>query len=95
MAEASCADELELLSTTSLRVVIIVAAVASIATLLAFAWRARQLWQRDATGPVDSELAAERRANGRFMVFTGLLLLGMFVLLVLFLAAPSLSGSLC
>ena len=103
LAEVSCATETALLSTRALRVVIVVAAVASVATLAAYTWRGRQLWRRADAGDTDDsdapyphpELAVERGDNVRFMVTTGLLLLGMFTLFVLFLAAPSLGGSLC
>ena len=100
LAEVSCAEETALLSTRTLRLVIVAAAVVAAATLCAYAWRGRQLWRSNedpsaAGGPWATELASDRRDNRRFMVTTGLLLLGMFVLFVLFLAAPTLGGALC
>jgi hypothetical protein len=90
LAEASCADELDLVGTTALRVVILAGAAASIAVFVAYAVRARQLWATSDDQPSDQE-----RQNQRFMVTTGLMLLGLFVLFVLFLAAPAIGSSLC
>jgi len=106
IAELSCATETALLGTGALRVVIVVGAVAAAATLIAYALRGAQLWRADdahtdermhddageATRP---ELVAERRDSGRFMITIGLMLLSMFLLFVLFLAAPSIGGALC
>ena len=57
---------------------------------VAYAVRARRLWTTATTGP-----SAQQRQNQRFMVTTGLMLLGLFVLFVLFLAAPAIGSSLC
>jgi hypothetical protein len=82
VAEVACAEDLELVSTTALGIVIAAATAAGAALLLLYAWRARQL----VTG--DDE-------NQRFMATTGLLVLGLFVLFVLFLVAPAIGSSLC
>ena len=57
---------------------------------VAYAVRARRLWATSDDQPSD-----QQRQNQRFMVTTGLLLLGLFVLFVLFLAAPAIGSSLC
>lgn len=90
LAEASCADGLDLLSTTALRVVIVAGAAASVGAFVAYAVRARQLGATSHDPPAD-----EHTQNQRFMVTTGLMLLGLFVLFVLFLAAPAIGSSLC
>jgi hypothetical protein len=90
LAEASCADGLELLSTSTLRVVILAGAVASVGVYGTYAVRARRLLARDADQPSE-----EHGQNQRFMVTTGLMLISLFVLFVLFLAAPAIGASLC
>jgi hypothetical protein len=90
LAEASCSDGLDLLSTTALRIVIVAGAAASVGVFVVYAVRARQLWATS-----DDQPSAHDRENQRFMVTTGLMLLGMFVLFVLFLAAPAIGSSLC
>ena len=82
VAEVACAEELELVGTTALGVVIAAATAAGAALLLLYGWRARQL----VTGEDENE---------RFMATTGLIVLGLFVLFVLFLAAPAIGSSLC
>lgn len=89
LAEATCANGVKLLSQTALRVVIVAAAAGSVAVFVAYALRARRLWS-DA-----SDNGGQRGENQRFMVTTGLMLLGLFVLFVLFLAAPAIGSSLC
>jgi hypothetical protein len=90
LAEISCADGLDLVGTTTLRVVILVGAAASVGVFVVYAVRARQLWETSDDQPSD-----QQRQNQRFMVTTGLMLLGLFVLFVLFLAAPAIGSSLC
>jgi cytochrome b561 len=90
LAEVSCADELDLVSATTLRAVILSGAAASVGVFVAYAVRARQLWATSNDQPSD-----QQRQNQRFMVTTALMLLGMFVLFVLFLAAPAIGSSLC
>jgi cytochrome b561 len=90
LAEVSCADGLDLVGTTTLRVVILVGAAASVGVFVVYAVRARQLWETSDDQPSD-----QQRQNQRFMVTTGLMLLGLFVLFVLFLAAPAIGSSLC
>ncbi len=93
LGEASCAEELTLLGTSTLRTVIFAAAAATVAVFALYAWRARRLW---VTGVGDEAPGADdRRQNRQFMVITGLMLLGMFTLFVLFLAAPLIGASLC
>ncbi|MGI9052636.1 MAG: hypothetical protein ACR2HQ_08320 [Ilumatobacteraceae bacterium] len=94
LGEASCADELTLLGTGALRTVIFAAAAATVTVFALYAWRARRLWISAGVGD-DAAGADDRRQNRQFMVVTGLMLLGMFTLLVLFLAAPLLGASLC
>jgi cytochrome b561 len=90
LAEVSCADGLDLVGTTTLRVVVLVGAAASVGVFVVYAVRARQLWETSDDQPSD-----QQRQNQRFMVTTGLMLLGLFVLFVLFLAAPAIGSSLC
>ena len=89
LAEAGCAEELELVDETVLRLVVLAGGVASVVLLTAFAWRAARL-RRDAasTGPNDDD-------SERFMATTGLMLLGLFLLFVAFLALPVIGMSLC
>jgi hypothetical protein len=93
LAEASCAEQLQLLGSSTLRMTILAAAVAVVVVLLAYAWRARQLWPAHPDGTDD--VAQDRWLNRRFMVVTALMLLGMFVLFALFLAAPVVGATLC
>jgi hypothetical protein len=82
VAEAACADDLDLVSSTALGTVIAAATAAGAATLLLYAWRARQL-------------VSGGDENQRFMATTGLMVLGLFVLFVLFLVAPAIGSALC
>ena len=88
LAEAGCAEELELVDETVLRLVVLAGGVASAVLLTAFAWRAARLRRTasSASGDDDSE---------RFMATTGLMLLGLFLLFVAFLAVPVIGMSLC
>ena len=54
-----------------------------------YALRARHLWT------TAGEPSSQRDDNDRFMITTGLMLLGLFVLFVLFLAAPAIGTTLC
>jgi hypothetical protein len=87
VAEAGCAEDLELVDETVLRLVVLAGGVASVVLLTAFAWRAARM-RRDAApgGADDSE---------RFMATTGLMLLGLFLLFIAFLAIPVIGMSLC
>ena len=89
LAEASCSTSVSLFSTAALRAVIVAGAVGTLAVFGAYAVRARRLWT--ATGPA----ADQPEQNRRFMVLTGLMLLGLFAMFVLFLAAPAVGTSLC
>jgi hypothetical protein len=82
VAEAACAEDLELVGTTALGVLIAAATAAASALLLVYAWRARQL----VAGDDESQ---------RFMATTSLMVIGLFVLFVLFLAAPAIGAALC
>jgi hypothetical protein len=82
VAEVACAEELDLVGTTALGITIAAATAAGAALLVAYTWRARQL----ATGGDE---------NQRFMATTGLMVLGLFALFLLFLAAPVIGMSLC
>lgn len=101
LAEASCTQELELLGTGALRTVILAATVATVAVLAGYALRARWLWSSDGghhvgSGGVGSGPGADDRfQNRRFLLATGLMLLAMFALFALFLAAPVVGSSLC
>lgn len=98
LAEATCDEDLELLGTTTLRITIVAATAGSVAVLAVYAWRARQLWRSpaaDEASGAPGSVAEDRRENRRFMVITGLLLLAMFTLFVLFVAAPVIGSSLC
>jgi hypothetical protein len=89
LAEAGCAEHLDVLGAAALRAVIVGAAAAAIVLFGVYAMRARRLWSDAAGGDT------QREQNARFMVATGVLLLGLFVLFVLFLAAPAVGTSLC
>ena len=95
--EVTCADGLDLTSTATLRIVILAGAVASIVVFVLYAVLARRLWSTPdrARGDGDATATGPERENRRFMVTTGLLLLGLFTLFVLFLAAPAIGTSLC
>ncbi|MGH9271660.1 MAG: hypothetical protein ACRDZ2_10355 [Ilumatobacteraceae bacterium] len=101
LAEATCAPELELISTGALRTVILATTAATVAVLAGYALRARWLWSSDGgrhvgSGDVGSGSGADdRRQNRRFLLVTGLMLLAMFALFALFLAAPVVGSSLC
>jgi hypothetical protein len=101
LAEASCARDVEWLGTATLRAAILAATAASIAVLAWYAWRARRLWNSadphevGAGGVGDGVGTEDRRQNRRFLLVTGLMLLAMFALFALFMAAPVVSGSLC
>ena len=82
VAEVACAEQLELVGTTTLGVVIAAGAAAGAAVLLVSSLRVRQLL----TGGDE---------NQRFMATTSLMVLGLFALFVLFLAAPVIGMSLC
>jgi hypothetical protein len=94
LAEASCAEGVELLSSATLRAVVLGSAAGSGAVLLLCVGRAQRLWRSDTERPQDAA-AADRRDNRRFMLVVGVLLLAMFLLFVAFLAAPAAEGSLC
>ena len=89
LAEATCSTGVSLFSTGALRAVIVAGAVGTLAVFGAYAVRARRLWT--VSGPT----ARQPEQNQRFMVLVGLLLLGLFAMFVLFLAAPALGTSLC
>jgi hypothetical protein len=89
LAEASCSTSVSLLSTGVLRAVIVIGAVGTLAVFGACAVWARRLWAVTGMSGDQSE------PNQRFMVLTGVTLLGLFALFVLFLAAPAVGGSLC
>ena len=95
--EVTCADGLDLTSTATLRIVILAGAVASIVVFVLYAVLARRLWSTPdrPRGDGDATATGPERENRRFMVTTGLLLLGLFTLFVLFLAAPAIGTSLC
>ena len=95
LAEAGCAEELELVDETVLRLVVLAGGVASAVLLTAFAWRAGRLRR---SVPVDR--SAETTADivddsERFMATTGLMLLGLFMLFTAFLAVPVIGMTLC
>ena len=87
LAEAGCAEGLDLVDVTAVRVVILVLAAASVGVFVGYALRARALRATEADG--------QEAENQRFMAFTGTVILGLFVLFVLFLAAPAIGSSLC
>ena len=87
LAEAGCADDLDLVDVTLLRVVILALGVASVVAFVSYAGRARALRHSDTAG--------QQGENERFMATTGLVILGLFVLFVLFVAAPAIGSSLC
>lgn len=89
LAEATCSTGVSLFSTGALRAVIVAGAVGTLAVFGAYAVRARRLWT--VSGPT----ARQPEQNQRFMLLVGLLLLGLFAMFVLFLAAPALGTSLC
>lgn len=89
LAEATCSTGVSLFSTGALRAVIVAGAVGTLAVFGAYAVRARRLWT--VSGPT----ARQPEQNERFMLLVGLLLLGLFTMFVLFLAAPALGTSLC
>lgn len=99
LAEAGCAEELELVDETVLRLVVLAGGVASAVLLTAFAWRAGRVRR---SVPVDrsAETTAETTADivddsERFMATTGLMLLGLFMLFTAFLAVPVIGMTLC
>ena len=89
LAEATCSTGVSLFSTGALRAVIVAGAVGTIAVFGAYAVRARRLWT------VTGTTAGQPEQNQRFMVRIGLMLLGLFTMFVLFLAAPAVGTSLC
>ena len=96
LAEASCSGDLELLGTATLRTTVLAVTAGAIAVSIAYAWRARRLWGDPGSADVGAgEGADDRRQNRRFLLVTGSMLLGMFGLFTLFVAAPAISGSLC
>jgi hypothetical protein len=92
LAEASCSGDLELLGTATLRTTVLAVTAGAIAVYLGYAWRARRLWVDRGTA---ADEADDERQNRRFLLVTGSMLLGMFGLFALFVAAPVVSGSLC
>lgn len=82
VAEVACAEDLALVSSTGLGILIAAATAAGAAVLLLYAWRARQLVTAD-------------DENQRFMATTALMVIGLFVLFVLFVVAPAIGSSLC
>ena len=88
LAEAGCAEELELVDETVLRLVVLAGGVASAVLLTAFAWRAVRMRRGAASGGADDD-------SERFMATTGLMLLGLFLLFIAFLALPVIGLSLC
>ena len=88
LAEAGCADDLELVDETVLRLVVLAGGVAAVVLLTAFAWRATRMRRDAASGGADDD-------SERFMATTGLMLLGLFLLFVAFLALPVIGMSLC
>jgi hypothetical protein len=88
LAEAGCAEELELVDETVLRLVVLAGGVASVVLLTAFAWRAAHMRRDAASGGSGDD-------SERFMATTGLMLLGLFLLFVAFLALPVIGMSLC
>jgi hypothetical protein len=101
LAEASCSEDLQLLGTATLRTTVLASTAGAVAMLAAYAWRARRLWSSPESAGVGSggvgpgDGAEDRRQNRRFLLVTGSMLLGMFVLFALFVVAPVVSGSLC
>jgi hypothetical protein len=89
LAEAACSRSVSLFSTGALRAVIVAGAVGTLAVFGAYAARARRLWTMTGT------TTGQPEQNQRFMVITGLMLLGLFAMFVLFLAAPAVGTSLC
>ena len=87
LAEAGCAEELELVDETVLRLVVLAGGVASAVLLTAFAWRAGRLRRTASANTTDD--------TERFMATTGLMLLGLFLLFIAFLAVPVIGMSLC
>jgi hypothetical protein len=87
LAEAGCAEELELVDETVLRLVVLAGGVASAVLLTAFAWRAGRLRRASSANSTDD--------TERFMATTGLMLLGLFLLFIAFLAVPVIGMSLC
>ena len=101
LAEASCSGDLELLGTATLRTTVLAVTAGAIALFVAYAWRARRLWVAPGSADVGAggigagDGADDRRQNRRFLLVTGSMLLGMFGLFALFIAAPVVGGSLC
>ena len=102
LAEASCANGVELLGTAGLRVTLLAITAATLVAFAWYAWRARRLWRAEAephptgSGGIGSGAGTDdRRENRRFLLVTGVTLLAMFALFALFLAAPLVGGSLC
>jgi hypothetical protein len=102
LAEASCANGVELLGTSSLRATLLAITAAALVVLGWYAWRARRLWRTEeephptGSGGIGAGAGADdRRENRRFLLVTGVTLLAMFALFALFLAAPLVGGSLC
>ncbi|HUP73995.1 MAG TPA: hypothetical protein VM282_13225 [Acidimicrobiales bacterium] len=104
VAELSCADDPDLLPLSAIKIVTFVgAALAGGATVL-FALLAQRRYAKSRgnfRGPDDYESEEVRvddeaqRQNGRFVAITSLMLLGMFTVFVIFVAAPVAGSSLC
>ena len=95
LAEAGCSEDLELISETTLRIVVLAGAAATIGVLTFAAWRAGQAWRAAGPDLAGDETTGARAENERFMATTALTLLGLFLLFALFLAAPVIGVSLC
>jgi hypothetical protein len=96
-AEASCAEGWRLLSTATLRALILattagaVAVLAVLALLAAIGPRRRAGARTAAGGPPPGEVDENRR----FMAVAAATLAGLFVVFVLFVGAPAVGSSLC
>ena len=104
VAELSCADDPELLAPSAIKIVTFVgAALAGGATIL-FVLLAQRLYavsRGNLRGPDENESEEVRDddeaqlQNGRFVALTSLMLLGIFTVFVIFVAAPVTGSSLC
>jgi hypothetical protein len=94
LAEAGCAEDLDLISTSMLRLVTLSAAVAAAAVTFFYAWHARRTVQAEAR-TLDDPAADDRRQNRRFMATTAVMLAALFLLFVLFITAPIAGSTLC
>ena len=97
LAEASCAEQIgrDEFTSSALRALILVAAVTGVVVLVVAARRARASTRAAPDLSAPDTVTDERDSNRRFMADTGLLLLGMFALFVVMIAAPVIGMTLC